>query len=326
MSDFQGPLFVIGAPRSGTKLLMKLLNNHPDILLANEFGTHANLLEKWSDVDLQKNFRTFYNDITGTIYYLGHHERVGLDISEDAIIEKITNFNAEQALLVFMRLSASQIENKPYDTKIIGQKSPHLISKTDILKKYYPKAKFIHIIRDVRNCVVSSKKVWNTDIYRYSQRWFNKISALNKEFDTIASNDYINIKYEFLTANPRRELYKICEFLSINFNNSMTVLNSQSENYGDAKGETRVVNQDNKKYLKYLSSKEIKKIESLTFPILKEYNYEYDYDGIHCRLNNIQMRLLQIKDIFNRLIFDIREKGISNIFYIIKLKLAHFKK
>lgn len=323
--EYNGPIFVIGSPRSGTKLLMRLLNNHPDILLANEFGAHASLLKKWHNKISAANINNLFNDITSTTYYIGNKMR-GWTFTKKEFLEEINDYNIANILLVFLRTMASKIENKPFNTTIIGQKSPYLINKVDVLSKYYKKSKFIYIIRDVRNCAISSKKVWNKDIYRYSQRWYDTNIWINNYFNKLDSNEFIIVKYEDLISKTGFVLKQICAFLNIKYFEKIVELQKQSENYGEAKGIIGIIKQDDKKYEKYLSKREILKVESITFPLLRNFGYSYDYNAKLVHLHSFHLRFLQIKDIMNRLLFDLKEKGFLKFFYIIKLHLSYFKK
>lgn len=147
---------------------MRLLNNHPDILLANEFGSMKSTLRNWKGQKLRPRqvFKRFYRDQTDTKYYLGNSRMYGLEIDRDSFYDSLEKYSTKEAVEVFVRRRASYVESKPAGTRVWGQKSPHLIDRAAELKGYYPEAKFIHIIRDVRNCVLSANMAWNTDLLR----------------------------------------------------------------------------------------------------------------------------------------------------------------
>ena len=64
-------------------------------------------------------------------------------------------------------------ENK--HAQIWGDKTPGYLSHIPLLKRLYPQAKFIHIIRDVRDYCLSIHKAWNKNILRAAQRWSDDI-------------------------------------------------------------------------------------------------------------------------------------------------------
>lgn len=325
---FEGPLFLIGAPRSGTKLLMRLLNNHPGILLANEFGALGSILTRWKGKDLSDPniFARMYRDLTGTIYYVGNMKKYDLDIEQEFFYRSLTEYTIEEAMAWFIRQSASFVEGKSVDSKLWGQKSPHLTDRAGLLKEHYPEARFIHIVRDVRNCALSSMQAWNTDILRYSQRWYQRVESAEEQLDEMESEDRHTLRYEDLTAYPEESMKAIYDFLELEFNPDYIRLKSPSENYGNAKGRKEILKQDDRKYEKQVSKKDLEKIERITFPLLEKFDYPYSYRGRQKMLSPLTMKVLQARDIYHRMLFDIREKGWSQIIYILKLKLGHFKK
>ncbi|MBD3279060.1 MAG: hypothetical protein GF388_12235, partial [Candidatus Aegiribacteria sp.] len=227
----QGVLFVVGSPRSGTKLLCGILNNHDQIMLASEFDSHARLLKEWGDNDPHANFESFFNDLSKSGYFIKCSHR-GHKISKESYYKSIEHLTTAEALLVFLRYMIRSTRNKDINTSIIGQKSPHLIDRIEIMDRYYPNAKFIHIIRDVRNCALSSRNAWNTNIYRYAQRWYFKNSSYLKYADKNNEDRFITIRYEDLVNNSERQIRKLCDFLGVSFKNKLDRFNEPTEHYG----------------------------------------------------------------------------------------------
>ncbi|MHA1927509.1 MAG: sulfotransferase family protein [Candidatus Thorarchaeota archaeon] len=325
MENILEALFVVGAPRSGTKLLCGILNNHNSIMLASEFDSHAKLLKDWDGRDPYKDFDRFYHDLSLTGYHIKCEHR-GISISKHELFNHIQGLNTASALLEYLRLIVSSSMQKQSDTTIIGQKSPHLTNNIDVLHYYYPDAKYIHIVRDVRNCAVSSKNAWNTNIYRYSQRWYDKVVSFNNAVNEIGSNKFITIKYEDVITNPDEIIQNVCDFIGVIYDPQMKYFDKPTEYYGGAKGYKSIQKQDSNKFRRILTDREISKIESITFPLLEKYDYNYGYDGKLKHLSPQIMRLMQVQDVINRLLFDVRNDGFRNLIYILRRNLAHFRK
>ena len=73
MTDsFTGPIFLVGMPRSGTKLLRALLNAHPDIHIPlNETEFLPTWERRWAsfgDLADHRRFVDFYAQVTQTFY------------------------------------------------------------------------------------------------------------------------------------------------------------------------------------------------------------------------------------------------------------------
>lgn len=67
---FASPIFIIGKPRSGTKLLANLLANHPSFaILPDELKFlpyYLNNPQLIDDLDSYKNFKRFYYSVRNT--------------------------------------------------------------------------------------------------------------------------------------------------------------------------------------------------------------------------------------------------------------------
>ena len=327
MKSDSNPLFILGTPRSGTKLLMNLMNNHDQIVLANEFESHIYILRKWHHKNIKENFNNIYEDLIDNYYYLEINRCKNINISKNDIKSRLKKYDIFEILEVFLRLTASLENPEKYNAKIYGQKSINLMKSPKGINFYYPKSKLIHIVRDVRNCSLSSYKAWNTNIFRYSQRWYDDVNNLEIFFKKISKDRKLTLKYEDLIEDPQNQLEKICQFLNIKFSNKMNIVNQNVENLGDAKGARSIINQSNKKYLNFFSNNEIKKIESITFPMLNKFKYDYNYSGF---LKGIPVSVLffyKICDFINKTLFTIKELGILKLFYILKIRiLSQIKK
>ena len=72
--QFTGPLFIVGLPRSGTKLLRSLLNNHPEIGIPGaESQFLPYLYRRWAqfgDLSDSAKFHNFYAYATKLPYFV----------------------------------------------------------------------------------------------------------------------------------------------------------------------------------------------------------------------------------------------------------------
>ena len=259
------------------------------------------------------------------LYYIKYKKKgTVIDLkfwNKEKNLNKIENF-----LEIFIKFYAEKLKNKNNLKNLIwGNKSPHSTSKIAIFNKHYPESKFILILRDPRNCALSSNLVWKTNNLRYAQRWFDRINFAASYLDGLPSSRYIIIKYEDLIKEPEKLIKECLNLYGLDFESKFLLLSSPSEKYGEARNKFEIIQQNNKKYEKFLSNNDIFKIEGITLPIIKRFNYDHKYKGKHIRLSSVMMRYYQFFDIYNRLRFDIKEEGLKNIMSILRYKLAHFK-
>lgn len=76
----KGPLFIVGMPRSGTKLLRSLLNNHSKISIPNSeteiLPYWATYWKEYGDLTDFANFEKFYEKVrqSSFFYYMARHK------------------------------------------------------------------------------------------------------------------------------------------------------------------------------------------------------------------------------------------------------------
>ena len=112
---------------------------------------------------------------------------------------------------------------KDYDYKYIGETECLSWTKIPYTLEMFPKSKTLLIIRDLRDVVVSFKKMTHAPNNDYLIALFNVISAMDHciEYENAYPDRFYVIRYESLKANPEREVRKICKFLEVGFENSM---------------------------------------------------------------------------------------------------------
>jgi hypothetical protein len=307
MNNFKGPIFIAGMPRSGTKLLRDLLNQHSRISIP-EVETHflPLFIRKYGkdfDFNASSNAALFNDFYKTPFYYL--ITRLGYKI-DDKFNEMKKDVNSWESfsLLIFSFFGVK----KPNDNLLYGDKTPGYINHLQLLKELCPDARFIHIIRDPRDYCLSVKNIWNKNIFRAAHAWNSVLqhtSTIKDNFD----KDYIEIKYEELISDVENSMKKLSSFLNIEFEPSMCTLSKSAENYGDAKGRKEVVTDNMQKFLKKFSKNTILKIEQITFSEMKRLNYKPLFAQKSKQPNSFQLEYWKMLDGYNSAIFHIKEKG-----------------
>lgn len=236
---FTGPLFIIGMPRSGTKLLRGLLNEHPQIgipAFETEFFPYWTVhWNNFGNISDYSRFKKFYGACLSVPYFI-YCASAGKLIDSRKWFELCHNYTPAG---VFEALVRHDVKALSTTNRILwGDKSPSYINHLPLLKSHFPKAKFVHIIRDVRDYCLSMNKAWGKNIMRAAQRWVDGIKEAQLSSKSFPM-DYMEIRYEDLLENPEIELKKICLFLKIQFDSQMLHPSNTTENIGDAKGAER---------------------------------------------------------------------------------------
>lgn len=308
------PLFIIGMPRSGTKLLRTLLNQHSRISIP-EYETEflPYLVTNWSrfgDLSDYNNFKKFYDLITEKIYFY-YVKKYKTLISCRKWFNNCSDFSPAD---IFETLIIHDLGLEKDNQIIWGDKSPSYLRHVPIIKNVFPDAIFIHIIRDVRDYCLSINKAWKKNIFRASQRWKDDINKFNK--DAKENNfEYLEIKYENLIENTEDTLLKITEFLRIEFDENMLTIPKAIEFVGDAKGKLYIDKKNRNKYINSMSLSSRKKIEKITASVLRQYNYAVDEKIKTINLSKNMMNFYRYCDVLHLILHQIKIFGISSTYH-----------
>jgi len=114
-----------------------------------------------------------------------------------------------------------------------GDKTPLNTFFLEEIYATFPKAKFIHMLRDPYDVVASylESGLYNSaeDAFR---RWFESVLAVK-----IFQNDFpeacFEVRYESLVANPEKVVSEVCSFLNVEFAPDMLSVNGDASDLGD---------------------------------------------------------------------------------------------
>jgi len=195
------PFFIIGCGRSGTTLLRAMLNSHPKVAIPLESLFIVDYLQR-QDIDpvIIRELMTKEYEIKAWGLKLYPSDLYDCDTVAE-MIEKIHRLYALK-----------------HNKVIWGQKTPRFVRYGDLLKKAFPQAKFINLIRDPRAVVSSliSSNVHRSNPYYACRRWNNDVfSGLQLEKKYPEST--IRIMYEDLVSKPTETLQRICSFLNLEY-------------------------------------------------------------------------------------------------------------
>jgi hypothetical protein len=182
-------VFVIGAPRSGTTLLQNILASH----------------SKYFSIKSETGFFLYHNIFDPKKRYFGY--------SRSELNEFIKN---SSDIIEFFETCIYNLDNFDQHKRFI-EKTPNHILHLNFLMKYFENGKFIHIVRDGRDCYCSSKNnKWVPQ--QKSPKIFAKYwRKCVKNISTNMSNERLKtIKYENLVSNPEYSIKNIMHFLGDN--------------------------------------------------------------------------------------------------------------
>jgi hypothetical protein len=213
------PLFIIGCPRSGTTLLQLMLHCHPRIAVPPEtrFLVPAYYHRKvYGDMRLSDNRRRLAEWIATARNT--KFDELGLDAAEfvDAATAGPGSFGS--VIGQVFRSYAGRFAKPRW-----GDKRPSYFLYVDTIRRLFPDAQFINLIRDGRDCVASLKEMpWFTlGAYHAVSNWADAIDLGRRHAATLPRDSYYELRYEDLTADPETELRKLCLFIGEEYDPAM---------------------------------------------------------------------------------------------------------
>ncbi len=284
----QGFLFVVGAPRSGTTLLQSLLACHPDVYTAPETFLFSKAIRSLGHVRslpplIKFGLRPSYTvaQAQELLRRIANVVEKPLAISDDAF----AGLSAEIPFRTISELLFNQFNTK--QKKIFLEKTPSHIFYIDEIQELFPEARFIHIVRDPRDVIVSFNRMLGMQgkarrsVFELTKLWLDHVHAGER-------HGLYAIRYEDLVEAPEQMLEEVFRSLSLSFDQSYLKAYDQVllESIPDSKSWRRgngpnneikqVNNQSVHNYRKHLTSQQIKQVESLTASEMKRFGYTPD--------------------------------------------------
>lgn len=212
--------FIIGRPRSGTTLLRTLFDAHPNVSIPLEAPVIKHLSDKYKNVNPwdKKKLDEFYND-TIKIWKFNSWT-IDLKKLEHDILSLKGQITFQDLIKVVYLNYISFFEKE--NIEIIGDKNPSYSTCTRKIFKIFPDSKYIHLTRDPRDNVLSILKVdFEAPLipliayrWRYSAK---RIARLKQDHP----ESFYTIKYEDFVQNPNIYLKEMCNFLSVEYSETM---------------------------------------------------------------------------------------------------------
>ena len=308
-ATFQGPLFIVGLPRSGTKLLRALLTNHPRIFAPpaeTDFLPYWNRhWQRFGRLSDRRCFRAFYASAVRAPYFVYMRE-AGRLIDCEKWFDLCADHSAASVFEALVRHDSGCGANP---RAIWSDKSPSYLLQVRLLTSLFPAARFIHIVRDVRDYCVSINRAWGKNMLRAAQRWSDSLRTFQDDVSQTGATCH-TLRYEDLLENPQRELVRACAFIGVSFVPEMHSLRESPENLGDTKGRKCVVSSNRDKYAATLSDSQTRSIERIAISGLRANGYTCP-PASEVRLPSWRLRAYQLADGANLLRFEVGERGLS---------------
>lgn len=227
------PIFIFGSQKSGSSLLRSLLDSHPSLFVVPSESHYFQLTGHCVDFSMRRaEYRSMNLDqkTEALIRYI-QYENVNYDLHgavvignryDESVFEKFLKENArnDDRTLMAAYLNAFHNALHGYDVPDgirIVEKSIEHAEFAPLLLKYFPDAKFIHIIRNPYATLVSTRNTNWQGGYPYLGSY---LASLRNSYCRLFQNlalfeNYYVVRYEDLVSNPQSVMQGIAAYLGI---------------------------------------------------------------------------------------------------------------
>jgi len=248
MSD--SPIFIVGTPRSGTTLTAQILDRHPRIMMPGENhffeDIYARRKELGDPTDPAAKERIIQRLLTiyGRYNQPADQERVDALLEEHDLFPQLNSGTSSYKDILdrFMEIQLKQAKKTRW-----GNNAPKDLFHVEEILAFYPEAKFLICVRDVRDFLLSYKDRWKVTTQAHKDRlkrlyhpvltsllWKASMKRIPKLEQQIPRKNLMIVRYEDLVTDTEQVVRNICEVVGEDFLPEM--LNVQTHNSSDGAG------------------------------------------------------------------------------------------
>ncbi|HET6607339.1 MAG TPA: sulfotransferase [Rhodopila sp.] len=261
-SSDNAPLVVLGgSPRSGTTLLRTLLGRHSQIVAGPETTVFLKRISAPSDLA----------------------ERLGWDATDIESWQRQSRSQAEFIERFGMAMRARS--RKP----VWLEKTPRNVGRFGFIRRHFPHAKLVHIVRDGRDVVCSLRR---TPFARLDHAHPDSVeaavrcgiqwrSAVEAGLQISGDKNYYGLRYEDLVASPEPTLRKLLAFLELPWEDAILEPTQPDTDDADALAANgSVFDSSHGRWQRELSAAEKPALGALIGPTLVKLGYATDLDWV----------------------------------------------
>lgn len=209
----KAPVFIVGCPRSGTSYLYHLLLSAGGFA---EFHTQMNAFDVlepiYGDLTVLKNRQRMMKEwLQSKAFYVSGLNAADIESKVLAQCRSASDF----LRIVMEEIARTQGVDRWIDSTPTNV--PHMLR----IKRDFPDACFVHIIRDGRDVALSlDKRGWSRPLPWDKDKgllaaglYWEWIVRKGRRYGSLLGPQYMEVRYEFLVEHPRAALAQLGEFI-----------------------------------------------------------------------------------------------------------------
>ena len=262
-----GPVFVVGMNGSGTTMLLDCLGRHPALYA---FPRETRLIPylmarvgSFGDLRVDANFQRLWDEVRELAVFRLVNDAAPVPLPPDWRDRPRTLAAVLDAVFAYFAARAGKSR--------WCEKTPQHVQHLLALAEQFPTARFIHVLRDGRDCAVSFHRRWRRQPELTVFRWKKVVAVGRAQGQQLGAQRYLEVRYEDLTAAPEPSLRHICDFLALPFD--AAVLESARPYMPSGDGGERGLQRNSGKWQGYFSAPMQQRLERIAGRTLAQCGY-----------------------------------------------------
>lgn len=224
-------VFIVGCARSGTTLLQRVVNAHPQIAVTDE--------SRWIVRCFDHGRGLSPEGLVGPEFVSQLLEEPKFAPAWRISREELQSLLEELQPVPYERFVAGifNLYGRALGKALVGNKTPAFVRALDTLHRLWPQTRIVHLIRDGRDVAMSMMawpkvqqrkvkpailKTWEEDpISTIALWWEFSVRRGREEGASLGRAQYYEIRYESLVNDPVNEVSALCVFLGLPYDDVM---------------------------------------------------------------------------------------------------------
>jgi hypothetical protein len=220
-------VFLVGCARSGTTLLERIVDAHPQIAITPELHW---ITDRFKDGGWMASEGRVTAELAAALAEQKRFRQLAFSRQE---FEGLLGDGRPVAYRTFLnRLFALYREKK--GKLLVGNKTPAFVQWVAVLHALWPEARFVHLIRDGRDVCLSvlnwdhahksagRYSTWIEDpVVTTALWWERKVRLGRRGGQRLKTGLYYEMRYEDLVSLPDEECSRLCDFLGVPYDEAM---------------------------------------------------------------------------------------------------------
>lgn len=235
-------LFVVGRPRSGTSLIVRLLDGHSDFLTVS---SETLFYHQWKAVrEIQDPQQQFLHLVGRPFdFETGRPLEFSMNIEEDSNwqrsgfyesllqhhpipdecvrkLRQVAALGPKAALKCLFTLSEETYSSSG-PRRFVVEKTPENERHIERIRADFPRSIFLHMIRDPFDVVASRSRSKKEREFVHEVLAWRRSIEIFRYYKSALPNSHFAIRFEDLLGEPERVMRRLCAALQVEFHQSM---------------------------------------------------------------------------------------------------------